>query len=67
MQQKKIAAAAEEQSQVSEELNRNMVIVGDATKEVLVLSEASEKSAMIINTDIIELENVLNKLKTSKD
>jgi methyl-accepting chemotaxis protein len=62
-----IAAAAEEQSQVSEELNRNMVIVGDATKEVLVLSEASEQSAMIINTDIIALENVLSKLKTSKD
>ncbi len=62
-----IAAAAEEQSQVSEELNRNMVIVGDATKEVLILSEASKQSAMIINTDIIELENVLSKLKTSKD
>jgi methyl-accepting chemotaxis protein len=60
-----IAAAAEEQSQVSEELNRNMVVVGDATKEVLVLSEASERSAMIINTDVIELENVLSKLKTS--
>jgi methyl-accepting chemotaxis protein len=62
-----IAAAAEEQSQVSEELNRNMVIVGDATKEVMILSEASEQSAMIINTDIIELETVLNKLKTSQD
>ena len=61
-----IAAAAEEQSQVSEELNRNMVIVGDATKEVLVLSEASKQSAMIINTDIIALENVHSKLKTSK-
>lgn len=62
-----IAAAAEEQSQVSEELNKNMVIVGDATKEVLILSEASKQSAMIINTDIIVLENVLSKLKTSKD
>jgi methyl-accepting chemotaxis protein len=62
-----IAAAAEEQNQVSEELNRNMVVVGDATKEVLLLSEASEQSAMIINTDIIALENVLSKLKTSKD
>jgi len=61
-----IAAAAEEQSQVSEELNKNMVIVGDATKEVLILSEASKQSAMIINTDIVELENVLSKLKTSK-
>ncbi|WP_426358102.1 methyl-accepting chemotaxis protein [Pseudocolwellia sp. HL-MZ19] len=62
-----IAAAAEEQSQVSEELNRNMVVVGDATKEVLVLSDASKQSAMIINKDIIELENVLGKLKTNKD
>ncbi len=62
-----IAAAAEEQSQVSEELNRNMVIVGDATKEVLILSDASKQSAMIINTDIIALENVLSKLKTNKN
>lgn len=60
-----IAAAAEEQSQVSEELNKNMVIVGDATKEVAVLSEASEQSAMKINTAIIKLEEELNKLKTS--
>ena len=43
-----------------------MVVVGDATKEVLVLSEASEQSAMIINADIIELEKVLSKLKTSR-
>ena len=60
-----IAAAAEEQSQVSEELNKNMVVVGDATKEVAILSEASEQSAMKINTAIIKLEEVLGKLKTS--
>jgi len=60
-----IAAAAEEQSQVSEELNKNMVVVGDATKEVLILSEASENGAMAINSAIIELEEVLGKLKTS--
>ncbi|WP_440876567.1 methyl-accepting chemotaxis protein [Thalassotalea sp. PLHSN55] len=60
-----IAAAAEEQSQVSEELNRNMVVVGDATKEVLSLSEASKQSAMIINKDVISLENALSKLKTN--
>ena len=60
-----IAAAAEQQSQVSEELNRNMVVVGDATKEVLNLSEASEQSALTINAAIIELEEVLSKLKTS--
>jgi len=61
-----IAAAAEEQSQVSEELNKNMVVVGDATKEVATLSEASEQSAMAINHAIIELQDVLGKLKTSK-
>lgn len=61
-----IAAAAEEQSQVSEELNKNMVVVGDATKEVAILSEASEQSAMAINQAIIELQDVLSKLKTSE-
>ncbi|GHF92336.1 methyl-accepting chemotaxis protein [Thalassotalea marina] len=60
-----IAAAAEEQSQVSEELSRNMVIVGDATKEVAQLSESSEQSAMEINDSVKHLEALLSKLKTS--
>lgn len=60
-----IAAAAEEQSQVSEELSKNMVIVGDATKEVAQLSESSEQSASQINDSVKQLEALLSKLKTS--
>ena len=60
-----IAAAAEEQNQVSEELNKNMVIVGDATNEVAILSEASEASAADIHQSANQLVELLNKLKTS--
>ena len=60
-----IAAAAEQQSQVSEELNKNMVVIGDATDEVAVLSEASEMSASHIHESSRELIELLNKLKTS--
>lgn len=60
-----IAAAAEEQSQVSEELNKNMVVIGDSTNEVATLSEASEMSANNIHESSRELIELLNKLKTS--
>ena len=60
-----IAAAAEQQSQVSEELNKNMVVIGDATNEVATLSEASELSATNIQQSAHELIQLLNKLKTS--
>ncbi|WP_241242170.1 methyl-accepting chemotaxis protein [Thalassotalea sp. G2M2-11] len=60
-----IAAAAEEQSQVAEELNKNMVVVGDATNEVAILSEASEASSIDIHKSAHELIEFLNKLKTS--
>lgn len=60
-----IAAAAEEQSQVSEELNQNMVVISDATNEVAILSEASEVSATDIHQSAHELIELLNKLKTS--
>ncbi len=60
-----IAAAAEEQSQVSEELNKNMVVIGDSTNEVAILSEASEMSANNIHESSRELIELLNKLKTS--
>ncbi len=60
-----IAAAAEEQSQVSEELNKNMVVIGDATNEVATLSEASDASATNIHQSAHELIELLNKLKTS--
>ncbi|MEM7421255.1 MAG: methyl-accepting chemotaxis protein [Pseudomonadota bacterium] len=60
-----IAAAAEEQSQVSEELNKNMVVIGDSTKEIASLSQMSEASAESIYESSHKLIEQLNKLKTS--
>lgn len=59
-----MATAAEEQSVVSEELNRNMVIIGDATREVSALSQASEQSSQAIDEAIQQLYQLLSKLKT---
>lgn len=59
-----MATAAEEQSVVSEELNRNMVIIGDATREVSALSQASEQSSQAIDEAIQQLYRLLSKLKT---
>jgi len=60
-----IAAAAEEQSHVSEELNKNMVVIGDSTKEIASLSQMSEESAEDIYASSHNLIEQLNKLKTS--
>ncbi|WP_137166205.1 methyl-accepting chemotaxis protein [Salinimonas lutimaris] len=59
-----MAAAAEEQSQVSEELNRNMVIIGNATSEVAANSQASEESSRAIHNAVHTLQALLGKLKT---
>jgi len=59
-----MATAAEQQSQVSEELNKNMVTIGDITKEVSVLSAASAGSAKEIYDSVNSLEQLLAKLKT---
>jgi len=54
-----MATAAEQQSQVSEELNKNMVTIGDITKEVSVLSAASAGSAKEIYDSVNSLEQLL--------
>lgn len=59
-----MAAAAEEQSQVSEELNRNMVIIGNATEEVSANSQASEQSSKEIYNAVTSLNDLLARLKT---
>ena len=61
-----MAAAAEEQSQVSEELNRNMVVIGNATKEVSAISEASQESSEAIYREVNTLSDLLSKLKTRR-
>lgn len=60
-----IAAAAEQQSHVSEELNKNMVVIGDSTKAIASLSKMSESSAQNIYQSSHNLIEQLNKLKTS--
>ncbi|MFC3092754.1 methyl-accepting chemotaxis protein [Alteromonas sediminis] len=59
-----MATAAEQQSQVSEELNKNMVTIGDITKEVSLLSAASAGSAKEIYDSVNSLDQLLAKLKT---
>ena len=59
-----MAAAAEEQSQVSEELNRNMVVIGNATYEVSTNSQASAESSKSIFGAVSGLQQLLAKLKT---
>mgnify|MGYP001310069374 FL=1 len=59
-----MAAAAEEQSQVSEELNRNMVVIGNATSDVSTNSKASAESSKAIFSAVSTLRELLAKLKT---
>jgi methyl-accepting chemotaxis protein len=59
-----MAAAAEEQSQVSEELNRNMVVIGNATYDVSTNSQASAESSKSIFGAVSGLQQLLAKLKT---
>ncbi|MCC2615435.1 methyl-accepting chemotaxis protein [Aestuariibacter halophilus] len=59
-----MAAAAEEQSTVSEDLNQNMVNISDATAEITQLSSSSLASAQAILASTQRLEAQLAKLKT---
>ncbi|AWL13239.1 Methyl-accepting chemotaxis protein PctC [Saliniradius amylolyticus] len=60
-----MATAAEEQSQVSEELNKNMVAIGDVTKEVADLASQSRVSAEAIQQSVTDLVTQLDKLRTA--
>lgn len=59
-----MATAAEEQSVVSEELNQNMVSIGDATSQVAELAKSSMHSAQDISDCVEQLKQQLDKLKT---
>ncbi|GAB3013553.1 methyl-accepting chemotaxis protein [Bowmanella dokdonensis] len=59
-----MATAAEEQSAVSEEINKNMVSIGDATEQVAKLAEASMHSASEISASAAQLQEQLDRLKT---
>lgn len=59
-----MATAAEEQSAVSEEINKNMVSIGDATRQVADLAGSSMQSAGDIATNVQQLLQQLDRLKT---
>lgn len=59
-----MATAAEEQSAVSEEINKNMVSIGDATRQVADLAGSSMQSAGDIADNVQRLQTQLDRLKT---
>ncbi|WP_102794662.1 methyl-accepting chemotaxis protein [Bowmanella denitrificans] len=59
-----MATAAEQQSVVSEEINQNMVSIGDATRQVAELASSSTQSAGAISDSVKQLQQQLDKLKT---
>ena len=59
-----VAAAAEEQSQVAEEINKNLTIIGDAADTLAQLSEQSQQSNQHLIHQVDSLDRQLGKLHT---
>ena len=59
-----VAAAAEEQSQVAEEINKNLTIIGDAADTLAQLSEQSQQSNQHLIKQVDSLDQQLGKLRT---
>jgi methyl-accepting chemotaxis protein len=59
-----VAAAAEEQSQVAEEINKNLTIIGDAAHMLAELSNQSRTSNDTLITQVDHLDGQLNQLRT---
>jgi methyl-accepting chemotaxis protein len=59
-----VAAAAEEQSQVAEEINKNLTIIGDAADTLAQLSEQSQQSNQHLIHQVDSLDKQLGKLHT---
>lgn len=58
-----VATAAEEQSQVSEEINRSLTAIGDAARDLAHLAQVSESAALATRDAIQTLDDQLNLLK----
>jgi hypothetical protein len=56
--------AAEEQSQVAEEINKNLTIIGDAADTLAQLSEQSQQSNQHLIRQVDSLDQQLGKLHT---
>lgn len=59
-----IATAAEEQSLVTEEINRNLTIISDAASQLSDLSAQAGDSSEELNKLVAQQDSELNKLKT---
>ena len=59
-----VAAAAEEQSQVAEEINKNLTIIGDAADTLAQLSNQSQTSNQHLIKQVDSLDRQLEKLHT---
>ena len=58
-----VATAAEEQSQVSEEINRSLTAIGDAARDLAHLAQVSEAAALETHGAIRTLDDQLNLLR----
>ncbi len=58
-----VATAAEQQSQVSEEINRSLTSIGDAAHELAHLAQVSEAAAKATHSAIQTLDDQLNLLR----
>ncbi|MCH8499190.1 MAG: methyl-accepting chemotaxis protein [Marinobacter sp.] len=59
-----VATAAEEQSSVSEEINRNLTIIGDAASELRELAQRVRNSGDQLSGEVVTLDRELGRLKT---
>jgi len=59
-----VAAAAEEQSQVAEEINKNLTIIGDAADTLAELAQQSNSSNQHLISQIDTLDQQLDQLRT---
>jgi len=59
-----VAAAAEEQNQVSEEINRNITAIDDATRDLNQLSGTNLNISQAIEQITTEIDNQLAKLRS---
>ena len=58
-----VAAAAEQQNQVSEEINRNITAIGDATRELETLAQQNLQISSAIDTVTERIDGQLSKLR----
>ncbi|UDL04290.1 methyl-accepting chemotaxis protein [Marinobacter sp. CA1] len=59
-----VATAAEEQSSVSEEINRNLTAIGDAANDLRDLAQRVRNSGQLLDQQVETLDNELSRLKT---